>query len=270
MHYFQRVVLPAGKGDHKALLSTDEESGVTLLAFVWADRDRRYFVSTCSSAAPGAPIKRKRWRQRDQTPNAAPVLEDISIAQTEAGQLYYSGCGAIDVHNRIRQEYLDIEKKLKTMKWDNRANNTVFAMCCVDAFKLRNGCQPPDCTGARGFIEDLAVDLIDNTYDQRILRRRREEAMAQEANLTGEAMPVLDTAKQLTAPTPTKKRKTKNANHRQQGRCMVCKKQTSHVCRACQLRKQSTSDKQFWICNKPGKVCMGKHIVACHTDCIAD
>ena len=40
MHHLQRVVLPKGKGDCRALLSTDEESGTTLLAYVCVEEDR--------------------------------------------------------------------------------------------------------------------------------------------------------------------------------------------------------------------------------------
>ena len=39
MHFLQRVLLPNGKGDCRALLSTDQESGIALFAYVWADRD---------------------------------------------------------------------------------------------------------------------------------------------------------------------------------------------------------------------------------------
>ena len=270
MYYFQRVLLPGGKGDCKALMSTDEDTGTALLAYVWADRDRRYFISTCSSTRPGKPISRKRWRQRDPTPNAEPEKETIQISQPEAGELYYGACGKIDEHNRIRQEYLDIEKKLKTMKWNVRANQTIFAMCVVDSYKMMQGCQGVSPGGARGFVEALATDLIDNDLDRRTLRRRREEAMATEAAITGEAVPELDTSRHLTAPTPTKKRKTKNPNHRAQGRCMVCKNSLSiHVCRACQCYKTGRNDKQYWICNKPGKVCMSKHLLEQHSECIS-
>lgn len=272
MHFLQRVVLPGGKGDHKALLSKHPETGMSLLAFVWADRDRRYFISTCSSAGPGKIIKRRRWRQRDPTPNAEPVLEMVHIAQTEAGQIYYEGCGAIDEHNRHRQEHLNLEKKVKTMTWSNRANHTILGMIIVDAFDLAKGCQgiTNHLGGSRMFFEDLLTALIDNDMDRRTLRRRREEAVRQEASLCREDMPELDTSRHLTAPTPTKKRKANNPNHRQQGRCMVCGKPTSHVCRTCQCFKNSSKDKQYWICNKAGKVCMGKHLLEMHTECIAD
>ena len=272
MHYLQRVLLPGGKGDHKALLHTDPESGNALLAYVWADRDRRYFISTCSSCTPGRQIQRKRWRQRDPTPNADPEVEQVLINQPEAGEIYYSGCGKIDEHNRVRQEFVDLEKKIKTMDWNVRANQSIFGMVVVDAYRLKQGCQGGlSARGARGFVEDLACELIDNDLDKRTLRRRREEAVAQEAAIAGESIPELDTSRHLTAPTPTKKRKTKNPNHRAQGRCMVCKtSQTSHVCRACQCFKSDRNDKQYWICNKPGKVCMGKHLLDKHTECIAD
>ena len=158
------------------------------------------------------------------------------------------------------------------MKWNVRANQTLFCgMCVVDAYKLKQGCQGVHIRGARGFIEDLATELIDNDMDRRTLRKRREDAAATEAALCGELMLELDTPRHLTAPTPTKKRKTKNPNHRAQGCCMVCKSSlTVHVCRACQCFKTSRNDKEYWICNKPGKVCMSQHLLEKHTECIAD
>ena len=252
------------------MISRDEETACSLLSFTWADRDRRFFISTCSSTSNGNPIQRRRWRQHDHpSTNNPPVLEDIVIRQTECGEVYYSGCGAIDEHNRHRQEYLNLEKKLLVMQWDKRANLSILGMMCVDAYKLCIGCQGSSTKGgARAFFEDLATDLIDNEYDRRSLRRRREEAVEREASLTGEDLPTVDTIRHLTCPTPTKRRKPNNPAHRQQGRCMVCKKPSSHVCRACQSNKPSADDKQYWICNKAGKVCMSKHLSLCHTELI--
>jgi hypothetical protein len=271
MHHLQRVELPGGKGDHKALYARHEDSGCTLLSFTWADQDRRFFISTCSSTSPGNPIQRRRWRQHDHpSTNNPPVLEDIAvIRQTECGELYYSGCGAIDEHNRHWQEHLNFEKKMQVMQWDKRANLSILGMMCVDAFKLCVGCQGSSKGGARAFFEDLATDLIDNEYDRRSLQRRREDAMEKEANLAGEDLPEVDTIHHLTCPTPTKRRKPNNPAHRQQGRCMICKKPSSHVCRACQADKPGSEDKQYWICNKPGKVCMSKHLCQVHPNLIS-
>jgi Transposase IS4 len=268
MHWLARVVLPGGKGDHRALLAKDVDTGLSLLAFVWADRDRRYFISTCLSTAPGKVIKRRRWRQRDTTPNAEPDLEEIQIAQTQCGQVYYEGCGKIDQHNRLRQDSLNLEKKVQTMDWSSRANHSILAMTVVDAFYLAQGCQGSYQGGFRFFLEDLITGLIDNKMDQRVLRKRREEAIKKEADLAAVGVGVLDTHRQLTGPTPTKRRKANRPEHRLQGSCMVCKKPTTHVCRSCQCFKNGQKDKQYWICNKAGKECMGRHIMEAHTECI--
>jgi Transposase IS4 len=129
MNYFQRVMLPCGKGDHRSLLAKDQTTGVSLLSFVWADRDQRFFISTCLSTAPGKIINGRRWRQRDPTPNAKPKLELITINQTEAGQVYYEGCGKIDQHNRHRQDSLNLEKKVQTMDWSSRGCWTGVLPC---------------------------------------------------------------------------------------------------------------------------------------------
>ena len=133
--------------------------------------NRRYFIATCSSSAAGSVIKRKRWRQRDLTPNADPTHEHIWIPQTEAGEIFYDGCQAIDKHNRVRQEQFNLEKKVQTMSWSNRANHSLLGMCFVDSYNLAKGCQGTlnHLGGTRAFIEALLTDLIDNDYDRRTL-----------------------------------------------------------------------------------------------------
>jgi hypothetical protein len=270
MHYLSRCLLPGGKGDHKALVARHEDTGCQLLSCVWADRERRFFVATCSSSTPGQVIERRRWRQRDPTPNADPELELIRIARPQLVEIYYNGCGKIDEHNRHRQDSLNLEKKVQTMEWSNRANHTIFGMIVVDAFNLAVGCQGKlrHLGGFRFFLEELITDLIDNDYDKRVLRKRKEAAVAKEAALAGVGVAALDTSRHLTAPTPTKRRKSNNPSHRLQGACMVCKKPTTHVCRACQCFKSGDKDKQYWICNRTGKECMGKHLLDSHIDLI--
>jgi Transposase IS4 len=73
MQYLGSIELPGGKGSRKGVLTTDEATGTQLLAFVWVDRDRRYFISTASSLEEGYSIQRYRWTQRDKlTLNAEP------------------------------------------------------------------------------------------------------------------------------------------------------------------------------------------------------
>jgi Transposase IS4 len=215
MHYLARCLLPNGKGDHRALKATDPDTGCQLLAIVWADRERRFFVSSCCSSAPGRVIERRRWRQRDTTPNANPELETIRLPQPEAVQVYYDGCGRIDEHNCHRQDSLNLEKKVQTMHWAHRANHSIFGMCVVDAFDLAVGCQGnAHYPSFRVFLEDLITGLIDNEYDKRVLRKRKDNAIKQEAAIAKTVgLGVLDTSRQLTGPTPTKRRKANRPEH---------------------------------------------------------
>ena len=75
---------------------------------------------------------------------------------------------------------------------------------------------------------------------------------------------VVASSQQLVFPTPTKRMKKNRPQHHAQGRCMVCKKPTTHVCRDCQRHQPNPDLKQYWICNKAGKECMGAHIIAKH------
>jgi hypothetical protein len=51
-------LLPGGKGDSRGLIANDAATGMSMVAFVCPDRDRRYFITTCLSTAPGRVIKR--------------------------------------------------------------------------------------------------------------------------------------------------------------------------------------------------------------------
>ena len=94
------------------------ESDPDTMAFIWMDRDRRCFVSTCSNLRDADPIIRTRWRQVSPVEdNEDPVPVTLSVPVPNCAQLYYDNCGKIDQHNRIRQAGLCIEKKAGTKDW---------------------------------------------------------------------------------------------------------------------------------------------------------
>ena len=268
MAYLAAREMTHGRGDRHGVLSKTD-CGTSLLAYCWVDRDRRYFISTCSSLAAGPPCVRQRWTQVDRiTPNAAPVSLEIVVAQPMACYLYYAACGRIDQHNRLRQASLMLEKKIKTTLWHQRVSMTFFGMCVVDAYRLAIGCQSNKWTKtAAHFFEALAEDLIDNKYEQRALRKRVARAVAahgRQSRCSEDGL--LPASKQLCGPTPTKRFKKKNPTHHDQGKCMICKKSSHAVCRECQDIQPEPTKHQFWICRKPGLECMGLHILDKHPD----
>jgi hypothetical protein len=101
MNYLASLPLTDGKGDMKGVLTTDEATGTQLLAFMWIDRDCRYFISTCSLLEEAGSILCTRWTpQSNKSPNAEPECLEKDIAQPRTAETYYSGCGTIDQHNR--------------------------------------------------------------------------------------------------------------------------------------------------------------------------
>ena len=78
---FLSTVELAQKGDYKGVVSIDPVTNYTLLAFVWVDRERRYFISNCSSLSQGNPFIRVSRRQVDNIQsNIEPDRVEISIS----------------------------------------------------------------------------------------------------------------------------------------------------------------------------------------------
>jgi Transposase IS4 len=269
MAYLAGKQMPHGRGDRHGVLSK-ADCGTTLLAYCWIDRDRRYFISTCSSLATGPPCLRERWTQVDRdTPDAEPEYLEIVVAQPYCSYLFHSAASKIDQHNKLRQASLRLETKMRTTLWHRRVNITLFGMTVIDSFDLAKGCQgnkwifPP----SSAFFEALAEDLIDNTFEQRALRKRLARVAAHGRHLVQPKYDgLLPASKQLCGPTPTKRYKKNKPTHHEQGKCMVCKQSTMTVCRECQDFQPDPRKKQFWICRKPGMECMGLHILDKHPD----
>jgi hypothetical protein len=161
-----------------------------------------------------------------------------------------------------------LEKKMHTMDWAKRANQTIFAMMVVNAYLLQIGCQGNrhSLGGPRKFFEMLAADLIDNTFYQRSLSRRCGETIY----VDGPVPDVPESTKHLTWPTSTKQFKKNHPAHWCQGRCMVCKKCIVAVCQSCQDVVGPVAKRQYWICDKLGKECMGMHLTTVHPNLIAE
>ena len=148
------------------------ETGHEMYAFVWVDRERRYFITNTSSLAHGTPYSRVRMRQiapvESQLP---PERMEYTIQQPKAAEIYYGTCAKIDQHNRRRVDTLSIDRKIETKDWAKRINLSILGMILVDSFLVFQ--QLIDVNANEGdFYASLAEELIDNNYDSTSLRRR--------------------------------------------------------------------------------------------------
>lgn len=258
------------RGDRCGLIAKDPDGIPKMLAFVWMDRNRRYFIANTSSLQEGAPYSRIRWRQVDTMANADASRVELTIPQPIACEIYYDTCAGIDRHNRMRQDDLMLERKLGTVDWSMRVNLSLFGMCVVDAWLVYSKCTEAD-EKQRQFYELLAEEMIDNQHDQ-----VRTRGSLESATLVGS--PELVTASGhlrsgISAHiTPTKrKRKTKDGQNTRfmlQGRCVVCGMKTTQVCSECQDADAAEGDivaHEPWIC-KPTtfRSCFATHMKDTH------
>jgi len=265
------------RGEWKGVVSKDEDGNPNMLAFCWMDRDRRYFISSCSSLDAGTPYSRTRWRQVDTADSANPERVELTIPQPKCAETYYNTCGLIDRHNRCRQDDLKIEKKLRTTKWDVRVNMSIFAMIVVDTWLVYSKCTTMETTEKQiDFYTCLAEEMIDNTYDSLGGRRgrttevpNRDDESPVMSRRTG--MPQSGVYAHLT---PTKrKRNTRDGEptkQRLQGRCMMCQKKTTYLCSTCnddmeENQADSDGQKTPWLCHtEKGQTCFAEHYDSTH------
>ena len=114
-----------------------------MMAYVWMDRDRRYFISTASLLQDGKDYSRICWRQPDLPEeafggvnNAESERQEITVSQPKLSEIYYNTCAAIDHNNRHRQDTLKVKRKIETRSWEKRLTSSIFRIYCVDAWLM--------------------------------------------------------------------------------------------------------------------------------------
>ena len=250
----------------------DDEKDV-MMAYVWMDRDRRYFISTASTLQPGQPYTRVRWRQQerqdildedqdgDAVNNEEAVKQKLTIPQPKCSEIYYNTCGAIDKHNRHRQDTLMLEKKIETKTWDKRVTTSLFGMYVVDAWLMYKGAttdslQPDPELNQQEFYTALAEDLIERGHMRRTRQSGRQGIVNPHHNNEKNNQPFLG-ASLIAVPKMKRKRNGRVTKYRAQGRCRVCYDgRPTNVCSAC----KETLNELHYLCNpRSGRDCFERH-----------
>ena len=225
----QDTVLPS-KGQYTGMATCIDNA--TLMAYVWSDRNRRYFIATAGSMAQGQPYQRIRWTEiGDEDGERLAERLIIRVPMPRASQLYFDACGMIDSHNRIR-EICGIEKRVRTHEWSTRVNLGILSMMYVDAYLLYKACCGTSAKlDPKKFFEQLAGEMLCFKMGQGTTstttrgKRKRDEEMLAKLNK--------GVVQEVT------KRTRKNKDHARQGRCIECKKSyTTLVCSRCSCLKK--------------------------------
>ena len=240
------------KGEHFTLVSK-QRAGPHVMALMWVDRDRRYFISSVGTTNGGTPVYRERWRTR----HGVTRKEELSIRIPSVCEQYYETFSQIDCHNRSRQDDLGLEKNFEVKEWSMHVNTSLLAICIVDAWKLYAGAKGDGSKmSPNQFYCELADQLIDIKYDRISLRQREADSAVKDEDIGfGSRIG--------THLTPTT-RKPKNASGEEscalyQSRCNMWKgaRKSMFISSACKFY----FDKEVYLCHhQTGRDCFKKHV----------
>jgi len=164
------VIPLKARGQHVAYTHATADGVTDLMALLWVDRKRHYFIASASTSISGTPYERMPWRQTGA--HAERVV--LTVSQPQVAKTYYTCCSQIDRHNRCRQDNLRLEHKLVTHDWSMRVSLSLLGMCVVIAWMLHSEARGGTATLKQSeFYEDLAEQLIDNAFDAVGFRARR-------------------------------------------------------------------------------------------------
>jgi len=195
-----------------------------------------------------------QWRQVGD--HAARLV--LTVPQPLVVETYYQCCAQIGRHNRCRQDDLRLEDELVTHDWSMRVNLSLLGMCVVDAWLLYAGARGPAAALIQNqFYEDLAAQLIDNTYESLGLRQRGVPGAV--AGSDGTPVVCFGVGVHLT---PTLKRRKGDSEHRAQRDCRVCKSsRTTLVCSSC---RDGTGVDLLFSGPETGRGCFHVHLREVH------
>jgi hypothetical protein len=212
------------RGKRVSLVAKSTHGKVKMMAIKWVNRDRRYIIATTSCTLDGE-SSRVRWRQLED----GPELFEPVVPQPQGAEAYYTARAQIDRHNFCRKADLDLEKRVGTHDWPFRVNCSVLGIIIVDSWLVYSGGRGLR-TGIdqREFYEQLADQLIDNSFDSIGLRDRRSDLV------TPGVTPRSGIGAHITQ--TKKKRKSKcgtSTTFSLQGMCCICSAKTTHICSSC-------------------------------------
>ena len=248
--FLEGLEIPPGRGHTRSLVSDDDDGRIALIATMWVDRDRKFFIGTCEGSDPGNPQYRMRWRQLDDVEtNATPVRLMLEVPQPRMVESYFGFCSRIDELNRQRQTDLEMEKYVRTNDFSKRLGTSILSMCMVDAMNLHQQCKPyaeTDCNSHEWFSL-FAEELIDNDIDGIGATTRSQRRSS--GDTTTSPTPNARSIPTNLGLTPNKERDRRGFT--KQGRCKICNIKATTMCRTC--TEDDDHKRPFWLCSTRSK-----------------
>ena len=201
------------------------------------ERNPMVLVATCSTLAAGPDRRFKVFYVDD---NGVEQAQWNEYDTTQMHYLYRTHFNRIDLHNRVRQEFIHFADVWQTHEWTNRVMGEVWGIITTNTFFI---CKfhfevYKDITPLR-FTHQLANQLMRNKF---IALDTIERPMCEGARHELILMP--------------KRVEGGKSDYRKNGGCRYCSSNTKQHCKQC----SRAQGKPFFICNNASKGCFAKHV----------
>jgi hypothetical protein len=204
-----------------------------MYALAWQDIKLKTIISNVGTTLPGNPaIKLRHHIVRQENGDEVTEVSRRVVKRPSMIEDFFRHFSCIDVHDHLRQGSLRLEEAWKTKSWVHRIFSTVFGIIVTDAYYMYVMSQSRahlKTSAFMDFVEDLAIQLINNTYLSRSRIRNPQETKA-------EITEVCNSAHQLASLrliSPYKEKCEANAEYRARRRCKVCSELTVWYCIQC-------------------------------------
>ena len=195
-------------------------------------------VSTCGTNLPGSD---STCAQQDRWGNNT----SVTFPRPDVVELYQTAAPAVDLHNRIRQGTIALEKRWVTQRWDLRIVTTIFGIVLTDSYLAMQSSVPSTFKdmGVLDFVDVFTKELLD-----------RGISMCISSNLPATDIVVRAPCSHASFGRVLKTRKSSGVDFEAQiqKRCGLCGKLTSHFCVACRIA----------VCDevRTGRDCYNSHV----------
>ena len=247
--YFPKASLVAAISKEKRQYSlmadiTLDEAPVSLKEtkfqiYAGAQREKKplLLIASCQTMAQGESRHLTLFKMNE---DGSETKEVIEFPTTDVHGIYRSCFNKIDLHNRVRHEFLSFADIWGTHSWSNRVLGELWGLVLTNTYFT-----------AHGFYQETYKDLSPQQFKDEIAWQ-----MIQNPFL---ALDVVDRPVSILT---TSKHRWKRMPHRENGSknfkdttCRYCKKNTTWYCDTC-----SDHDNYFGICDSAKRGCMSKHL----------
>ena len=211
-----------------------------MYAIGWLDKKLKAILCNCGTTLKAVEDSiRRRHRKVERDGEYVTETINLAIPRPQAIFDFFEAFSKIDIHDHLRQGFVEVERYWFTKHWWLRIFQTVFAVTIVNAYlgfrweSIRDGGRDEDIPAIEEFAEKLAYQMIFNPYlaENSGVRTLSSSPFVQIS--TPSVPPRTQLSQSASTPNRLHEIKTLKSNGLGIRRCKLCNKNSYYYCLTC-------------------------------------